>query len=54
LTSQQSARCWRIIRSSIRPYTSGRRGRKGAAKQVLKVACGSAPSPFSVPATRAV
>ena len=43
-----------ISSASILPYTSGCRGRKGAPKQVEKVACGSLPSPFSVPATFAV
>ena len=54
LTSQQRTWCLAILSPSKLAYTVGLSTMKGAPKQVLKVAAGSLPSPFSVPATLAV
>src|SRR5262245_17038382 len=54
LTSQQSTLCWAISSRSKLPYSDGWRGKNGAPKQVENVGSGSAPNPFSVPATFAV
>src|SRR6185436_428658 len=53
-TSQQSTLYFPIRSRSRLPYSVGWRGMNGAPKQVENVACGSLPSPFSVPATFAV
>ena len=52
-TSQQSTLCLAISSRSMLRRRSGS-GHEGAPKQVEKVACGSLPTPFSVPATLAV